>query len=210
MLPSFPALPMRLLSLVMIPAFVPHAFVVLVWFLFYYNCLKYMSSSLSSWIDYWGHCMWSVLCGNCVRCALWYNWCDWCDVSILITASLRWLFLEPFVNITSCLFCCWVFVTKFPSGNYKCWLSQSSLLPRLLLLKCNALMHIKVFNTAQACYIAQAIYEYWHNSCAMFQTRSLQVLGQFHASQTEGFHKYIAELVCDCLLCVFPMLIIPQ
>ena len=71
-------------------------------------------------------------------------------------------------------------------------------------------MHIKVFNRAQACHVAQAIYEYWHNSHAMFQTRSLQVLGQFHASQTEGFHEYIAELVCDCLLCVFPMLIIPQ
>ena len=107
-----------------------------------------------------------------------------------------------------CLFGCWVFVTGFISGNYKCWLSQLSLSLRLLPLKHIALMHIKVFNMAQARHVAQAVHEYWHNSCAMFQTRSLQVLGQFHTRQTEGFHEYIAELVHGCLLCVFPMLII--
>lgn len=61
-------------------------------------------------------------------------------------------------------------------------------------------MHLKVFSTAQARHIAQALYEYWHNSRAMFRTRSLQILSQLHARQTEGFRDYVAELVRSSLL----------
>ena len=68
-------------------------------------------------------------------------------------------------------------------------------------------MHIKAFITTQARHVAQAVYEYWLNSCAMFCTQSLQVVSNFHAGHTKSFHNYVSELVDPDLVHILLVLI---
>ena len=68
-------------------------------------------------------------------------------------------------------------------------------------------MHITAFTTTQAHHVAQVVYKYWLNSCAMFCTWSLQVMSNFHTGQTEGFCNYVSELVYPDLVHILLVLI---
>ena len=68
-------------------------------------------------------------------------------------------------------------------------------------------MHITAFTTTQAHHVAQVVYKYWLNSCTMIPTQSLQVVSNFHASQTKSFCNYVSKLVCPDLVHILLVLI---
>ena len=71
-------------------------------------------------------------------------------------------------------------------------------------------MHIVAFTTPQFRHVAQAVYEYWHSSRAMFRARTIQLTSQLHSGRTVEFNSYVKELVrgpfdprACCLLIMF-------